>query len=73
MKQTRLLALTTAFAAACAFSSGEANYPMNDVNRMLADECARRGMKIYVAKLKRLEKRYEYQSRTKEVVKEGPL
>ena len=36
-------------------------------------ECARRGMKIYVAKLKRLEKRYEYQSRTKEVVKEGPL
>lgn len=46
MKQTRLLALTTAFAAACAFASGEANYPMNDVNRMLADECARRGITI---------------------------
>ncbi|HIT64256.1 MAG TPA: hypothetical protein IAC37_07410, partial [Candidatus Ventrimonas merdavium] len=34
-------------------------------------EYARRGMKVYVAKLKRLEKRYEFQSRTKELTKEG--
>lgn len=32
---------------------------------------ARRGMKVYVAKLKRLEKRYEFQSRAKELTKEG--
>lgn len=32
---------------------------------------AKRGMKVYVAKLKRLEKRYEFQSRTKELTKEG--
>lgn len=34
-------------------------------------EVAKRGMKVYVAKLKRLEKRYEFQSRTKELTKEG--
>ena len=34
-------------------------------------EYARRGMKVYVAKLKRLEKRYECQSRSKELTKEG--
>ncbi len=34
-------------------------------------EYARRGMKVYVAKLKRLEKRYEFQSRAKELTKEG--
>lgn len=34
-------------------------------------EYARRGMKVYVAKLRRLEKRYEFQSRTKELTKEG--
>lgn len=34
-------------------------------------EYARRGMKVYVAKLKRLEKRYEFQNRTKELTKEG--
>ncbi len=34
-------------------------------------EYARRGMKVYVAKLKRLEKRYEFQSRTRELTKEG--
>lgn len=34
-------------------------------------EYARRGMKVYVAKLKRLEKRYEFQSRSKELMKEG--
>lgn len=34
-------------------------------------EIAKRGMKVYVAKLKRLEKRYEFQSRTKELTKEG--
>lgn len=34
-------------------------------------EYARRGMKVYVAKLKRLEKRYEFQSRSKELTKEG--
>lgn len=31
---------------------------------------AKRGMKIYVTKLKRLEKRYEFQSRAKELTKE---
>ena len=34
-------------------------------------EYARRGMKVYLAKLKRLEKRYEFQSRAKELTKEG--
>ncbi|MCC8059933.1 MAG: hypothetical protein LIO81_03705 [Clostridiales bacterium] len=34
-------------------------------------EYARRGMKVYIAKLKRLEKRYEFQSRAKELTKEG--
>lgn len=34
-------------------------------------EYARRGMKVYTAKLKRLEKRYEFQSRSKELMKEG--
>lgn len=34
-------------------------------------EYAKRGMKVYVAKLKRLEKRYEFQNRTKELTKEG--
>jgi len=34
-------------------------------------EYARRGMKVYLAKLKRLEKRYEFQNRTKELTKEG--
>ena len=34
-------------------------------------EYARRGMKIYVAKLKRLEKRYEFQNRARELSKEG--
>lgn len=34
-------------------------------------EYARRGMKVYVAKLKRLEKRYEFQNRAKELTKEG--
>lgn len=34
-------------------------------------EYARRGMKVYVAKLKRLERRYEFQSRAKELTKEG--
>ena len=34
-------------------------------------EYARRGMKVYVAKLKRLEKRYEFQGRSKELTKEG--
>lgn len=31
---------------------------------------AKRGMKVYVTKLKRLEKRYEFQSRAKELTKE---
>lgn len=34
-------------------------------------EYAKRGMKVYVAKLKRLEKRYEFQNRAKELTKEG--
>jgi len=34
-------------------------------------EYARRGMKVYVAKLKRLEKRYEFQNKSKELTKEG--
>lgn len=34
-------------------------------------EYAKRGMKVYVAKLKRLEKRYEFQNRAKELSKEG--
>lgn len=34
-------------------------------------EYAKRGMKVYLAKLKRLEKRYEFQSRAKELTKEG--
>lgn len=34
-------------------------------------EYARRGMNVYVAKLKRLEKRYEFQNRTRELSKEG--
>lgn len=32
---------------------------------------ASRGMKVYVAKLRRLEKRYEYPNRTKEMTREG--
>lgn len=32
---------------------------------------AKRGMKVYLAKLKRLEKRYEFQNRSKELTKEG--
>ena len=31
---------------------------------------AARGMKVYMARLKRLEKRYEFQNRTKELGKE---
>lgn len=34
-------------------------------------EIAKRGLKVYLAKLKRLEKRYEFQSRSKELTKEG--
>lgn len=34
-------------------------------------EYARRGMRVYVAKLKRLDKRYDFQNRTKELTKEG--
>lgn len=34
-------------------------------------EYAKRGMKVYVAKLKRLEKRYEFQNKTKELTKGG--
>lgn len=34
-------------------------------------EYAKRGMKVYVAKLKRLEKRYEFQNKSKELTKEG--
>ncbi|MCI8578677.1 MAG: hypothetical protein HFG64_14465 [Lachnospiraceae bacterium] len=34
-------------------------------------EYARRGLKIYIAKLKRLEKRYEFQHKAKELTKEG--
>ncbi len=34
-------------------------------------EYARRGMKVYVAKMKRLEKRYEFQAKAKELTKEG--
>ncbi len=34
-------------------------------------EYAKRGMKVYMSKLKRLEKRYEFQSRAKELTKEG--
>ncbi len=34
-------------------------------------EYAKRGMKVYLAKLKRLEKRYEFQNRAKELTKEG--
>lgn len=33
-------------------------------------ECGVKGMKVYVAKLKRLEKRYEFQNRTKELSRE---
>lgn len=32
---------------------------------------ANRGIKVYVSKLKRLDKRYEFQHKTKEVVREG--
>lgn len=32
---------------------------------------ASRGLKMYVAKLKRLEKRYEFHNKTKELIKEG--
>lgn len=32
---------------------------------------ASRGMKVYVAKLRRLEKRYEFQSKSREMTKEG--
>lgn len=35
-----------AAASAMAFAAGVADYPMNDVNRMLASECARRGITI---------------------------
>ena len=34
-------------------------------------EYARRGMRVYIAKLKRLEKRYDVQTRTRELTKEG--
>ena len=34
-------------------------------------EYARRSMRVYIAKLKRLEKRYDVQSRTRELTKEG--
>ncbi|MCD8082080.1 MAG: hypothetical protein LUE86_00805 [Clostridiales bacterium] len=34
-------------------------------------EYARRRMRVYIAKLRRLEKRYDFQSRTKELSKEG--
>lgn len=34
-------------------------------------EYSKRGMKVYVAKLKRLEKRYEFQNRARELSKEG--
>ena len=34
-------------------------------------EYARRGMRVYIAKLKRLEKRYDVQNRTRELTKEG--
>jgi hypothetical protein len=34
-------------------------------------EYARRGMNVYLAKLKRLSRRYEFQSRAKEMTKEG--
>ena len=34
-------------------------------------EYSKRGIKVYMAKLKRLEKRYEYQNREKEITKEG--
>ena len=34
-------------------------------------EYARRGMRVYAAKLRRLEKRYDFQSRTRELTKEG--
>lgn len=34
-------------------------------------EYASGGLRVYVAKLKRLEKRYEYQNREKEITKEG--
>jgi len=34
-------------------------------------EDARRGMRVYLAKLKRLEKRYEFQNRTRELTKGG--
>ncbi|MGL5436641.1 MAG: hypothetical protein ACRDBO_14750 [Lachnospiraceae bacterium] len=34
-------------------------------------EIAKRGMRVYVAKLKRLEKRYEFQNRTRELTKGG--
>lgn len=34
-------------------------------------EVAQRGMKVYLAKLRRLEKRYEFQNRAKELTKEG--
>ena len=34
-------------------------------------EYARRGMRVYIAKLKRLEKRYDVQNRTIELTKEG--
>ena len=34
-------------------------------------EYARRSMRVYIAKLKRLEKRYDVQNRTRELTKEG--
>lgn len=34
-------------------------------------EYSKRGMKVYVAKLKRLEKRYEFQNRARELSREG--
>jgi hypothetical protein len=36
-------------------------------------EVARRGMNVYLTKLKRLSRRYELQSRTKEMTKEGSI
>jgi hypothetical protein len=36
-------------------------------------EVAKRGMNVYLTKLKRLSRRYEYQDRTKEMTKEGSI
>jgi hypothetical protein len=36
-------------------------------------EIAKRGLNVYLAKLKRLSRRYEYHDRTKEMTKEGSI